>query len=136
MSDRIHDIIEYPSNSSRTGPGVKTTSLPAVPTTKVLAIGQLVGPLTPDQQKVMRPKEVPATLRMYLDGKIDQWWFRKDGKGGVVFLINATSVEEANRVLEGLPLQEAKLLIFELIPLGPLAPLYVLLDDNQVGSTA
>ena len=131
MSDRIEDIVEHSSNSSRTAPRVTPGGLPPVPTTKVLAIGQLVAPLTLEQRKVMRPKEVPATLRMYLDGKIDQWWFRKDEKGGIVFLMNATSVEEANRVLEKLPLHQAKLLTFELIPLGPLAPLHVLLDEGQ-----
>ena len=46
--------------------------------------------------------------------------------------MNTTSVEEANRVIEGLPLKQAKLLRFDLIPLGPLAPLHVLLDDNQM----
>lgn len=134
MSDRTQDSIAKPSNSSTTTPGVTTAGLPPVPTTKVLAIGRLVEPLTPEQRKLMRPKEVPATVRLYLDGKIDQWWFRKDGRGGVVFLMNTTSVEEANRVLEGLPLQQAKLLTFELIPLGPLAPLYMLLEDKHVGS--
>ena len=49
--------------------------------------------------------------------------------------MNTTSVEKANRVIEGLPLKQAKLLRFDLIPLGPLAPLHVLLDDNQVGNT-
>src|SRR5271169_2884021 len=46
-------------------------------------------------------------------------------KGGAVFLMNTTSVEDANQVLEGLPLHQAKLLTFELIPLGPLSPLQV-----------
>jgi hypothetical protein len=67
---------------------------------------------------------------LYLDGKIDQWWYRKDGKG-VVFLMNTTSLEEANQVLEGLPLHQANLLTFELIPLGPLAPLHLLLGEKH-----
>jgi hypothetical protein len=33
------------------------------------------------------PKEVPETLKLYLDGKIEQFWFRDD-KPGVVFLMN------------------------------------------------
>jgi len=102
---------------------------------KDLAIGRVVEPLTPERRKIMRPMEVPATARMYLDGKIDQWWFRKDEKGGVVFLTNTTSVEEANRVLEGLPLHQAKLLtfelIFELIRLARWPPLHVLRDKSQ-----
>jgi len=47
---------------------------PVVPTTKVLAIGQFTKPPTPEQIEELFPKEVPATLRLYLAGKIDQWW--------------------------------------------------------------
>ena len=136
MSDRTQDSVANPSNFSEAASGGTAAGLPPVPTTKVLAIGRFVESLTPEQQKVMLPKELPANSRMYLEGQIDQWWFRRDGKEGVVFLMNTTSVEEASRVLEGLPLQRTKLLTFELIPLGPLAPLYVLLDDSQAGDAA
>jgi hypothetical protein len=37
-------------------------------TMKVMAIGTLK-PLTPEQQHTYMPKEVPATLQLYLDGK-------------------------------------------------------------------
>lgn len=103
--------------------------LPAVPTTKVLAIGHLVAPLTPEQRRGILPKEVPDTVRLYLSGKIDQWYVRQDGKG-VVFLLNVTSVEEAHTLLEQLPLGQAKLMEFDLMPLGPLSPLRVLLGDS------
>ncbi len=104
----------------------------AVPTTKVLAIGHLVAPLTAEQRKSMMPKEVPDTVRLYLAGKIDQWYYRQDGKG-VVFLMNVSSVEEAHELLEKLPLGQAKLMEFELMPLGPLNPLRVLLGDSMAG---
>jgi hypothetical protein len=68
-------------------------AFPAVPTTKILAIGRLVAPLTPEQRKAILPREVPDTVRLFLAGKIDQWWSRQDGKGPV-FLMNVTSVEE------------------------------------------
>ena len=97
-----------------------------VPTTKVLAIGSLTTPLTPAQRRSIMPQEVPATVRLYLDGKIDQWWVRQDGKG-VVFLMNVTSAEEAQALLDKLPLGEAHLMSFQFIPLGPLSPLRVLL---------
>jgi hypothetical protein len=102
--------------------------LPSVPTTKVLAIGRLVAPLTPEQRRGIMPKEVPDTARLYLSGKIDQWYVRQDGKG-VVFLLNVSSVEEAHTLLEQLPLGQAKLMEFDLMPLGPLSPLRVLLGD-------
>jgi hypothetical protein len=57
--------------------------------------------------------------------------YRNDGKGGVVFVMNATSVEDKNQVLEGLPLHQAKLVTFELIPLGPLSPLQVFLEERS-----
>jgi hypothetical protein len=65
----------------------------AVPTTKVLAIGRLQAPLTTEQRKAVMPQEVPDTVNMYLDGKIDQWWSRQDGKGPV-FLLNVSTLNE------------------------------------------
>jgi hypothetical protein len=48
---------------------------------------------------------------------------------GVVFILNVSSVEEAHSMLEALPLGQAKLMTFELIPLGPLSPLALLLPQ-------
>ena len=104
-------------------------AMPPVPITKILAIGHLTSPLTAEQRKTILSKEVPATVRLYLAGKIDQWYFRGDGKG-VVFLMNVSSAEEAHELLEKLPLGQAKLMEFELMPLGPLNPLRVLLGDE------
>jgi hypothetical protein len=105
------------------------TTAPTVPTTKILAIGTLPAPLTPEQRSSIMPREVSYTVRLYLSGKIDQWYIRQDGKG-VVFLLNVTSVEEAHSLLEQLPLGQAKLMEYELIPLGPLNPLRLLLPQN------
>jgi len=44
-------------------------NFPIVPTTKILAIGQFATPPTPEQIKEIFPKEVPATLKLYLDGE-------------------------------------------------------------------
>jgi len=82
---------------------------PAVPTTKILAIGHFTKPPTPEQLKELFPKEVPATLRLYLAGKIDQWWIRQ-AQPGPVFLLNVTSVEEARVLMEELPLGQAGLM--------------------------
>ena len=104
-------------------------AFPAVPTTKILAIGRLVAPLTPEQRKAILPREVPDTVRLYLAGKIDQWWSRQDGKGPV-FLMNVTSLEEARALLATLPFGQAKLMEFDLIELGPLSPLHLLLTEG------
>src|ERR1700731_3071936 len=105
------------------------TNFPVVPTTHVLAIGQFTKPPTPEQMKDLFPKEVPATLRLYLVGKIDQWWIRQT-QTGPVFLLNVTSVEEARALMETLPLGQAGLMKHEFIELGPLTPLHLLLSDG------
>ncbi len=61
-------------------------------------------------------QEVRDTVRLYLAGKIDQWFVRRD-QNGVVFLLNVGSVAEAHELLEKLPLGQAKLMEFDLIPL-------------------
>jgi len=103
-------------------------SLPPVPTTKILAIGHFNAPLTPEQRKAILPREVPETVRMFLAGKIDQWWFRQDGKGPV-FLLNVTTLEEAKSLMTSLPLDVAGLIEYDLIELAPLRPLYLLLRE-------
>jgi hypothetical protein len=108
---------------------VSLSPLPSVPTTKILAIGTLGPSLTPEQQHTILPKVVPDTISLYLEGKIDQWYARQDGKG-VVFLLNLSSVEEARTMLESLPLGQANQMSFELIPLGPLKQLAVLLCER------
>ena len=92
---------------------------------KVMAIGTLK-PITAEQRQTILPKEVPATLQLYLDGKMEQFWLR-EGEAGVIFLMNVASVEEAHTLLEALPLGQANLMSFELMPIGPLSPLGMLI---------
>jgi hypothetical protein len=47
-----------------------------VPTTKLLAIGSFTAKGTPDQWKPLLPSEVRDTVRLYLAGKIDQWYLK------------------------------------------------------------
>jgi len=99
-----------------------------VPTTKVLAIGRIAAGTTREKVIAIMQKEVRDTVRLYLSGKLDQWFVRRD-QNGVVFLLNVTSIEEAKTLLDKLPLGEAKLMDFDLIPLGPLSPLALLLPE-------
>jgi hypothetical protein len=92
---------------------------------KVMAIGTLK-PLSPEQRQQYLPAEVPATLKLYLDGKMEQFWLR-DKQVGVIFLMNVDSVGEAARLLKALPLGQANLLTFDLMPIGPLLPLGMLI---------
>lgn len=100
---------------------------------KVMAIGTLK-PLTPEQRQRYLPAEVPATLQLYLDGKMEQFWLR-DGEAGVIFLMSVDSVDEAGRLLKALPLGQADLLTFELMPIGPLLPLGMLMKSHRQEGT-
>ncbi len=51
---------------------------------KIFALGSFAKPLADEQRKQIMSKEVPDTLKLYLDGKIDQFWFREDQPGVVV----------------------------------------------------
>jgi hypothetical protein len=89
---------------------------------KVFAIGAITTPPTSEQRDAILSKEVPATLQYYLDGKIEQFWFRAD-RMGVVFYMDVESVEEAKAEVSELPLTEGGFMTYEFIPVGPLAPL-------------
>ncbi len=82
------------------------------------------GVARPDLMKVM-PEEVRETVLLYLDGKIDQWYARGDGKG-VVFFLRCKTVDEAKAIMESLPLHKAGYADTEYVPVGPLAPLRLL----------
>ena len=75
---------------------------------------------------VVMPSEIRATVKLYLEGKIRQWYSRGDGKG-VIFLVDAKTEEEARALMETLPLAKEKLMDHEYIPVGPLMPLRALL---------
>jgi len=96
---------------------------------KVMAVGTLK-PLSQEQRQQYLPKEVPATLQLYLDGKMEQFWLREK-EVGVIFLMNVDSVEEADKLLKSLPLGQANLLTFDLMPIGPLLPLGMLMTPQS-----
>ncbi len=55
--------------------------------------------------------------------------FSKSDGSGAVFLMNVTDPAEAHALLEKLPLGQADMMTFELIPMGPLWPLGLLLRE-------
>src|SRR5258706_15838990 len=96
---------------------------------KVFAIASIAKPISDEQRKEILPREMPATLKHYLDGKIEQFWSRQDAPG-VIFLMNVESVEQAKAELDTLPLVAADLMTYELMPVGPLAPLGLLIQGK------
>jgi Muconolactone delta-isomerase len=111
------------------GVGHAQSATPPTPTTRILAIGTLNPGVDPAAARAILPTEVRETVKLYLNGKIDQW-FSLQGRNGVVFILNVTDVAEAHEMLEKLPLGQAHLMSFELTPLGPLNPLRQLLGTT------
>ena len=62
---------------------------------KVMAIGTLDAPLTSEQRQQILPNEVSHTLKLYLDGKIEQFWFRQGT--GPIFLMNLIRSKKPKR---------------------------------------
>lgn len=99
-----------------------------VPVTRVLALGRWTEKATPEKRGPVMPFEARDTMALMLAGKIDQWFARSDGQGAV-FLMNTTDPAEAHALLEALPLGQAGMMVFDLIPIGPLWPLGLLGRD-------
>jgi hypothetical protein len=105
-----------------------TQGLPsgAIPkTTAVLVVQTPKQGVTVQQVMAVIPDEIQATVKLYLDGKIREWYSRGDGKG-VIFLVDAKTEDEARALMETLPLAKAHLMDHEYIPVGPLMPLRAL----------
>ena len=110
-------------SQSVSGSGVPSIGIPK--TTEVIVIQTPRQGVTPQQIMAVIPEEIRATVKLYLDGKIRQWYSRGDGKG-VIFLIDAKTQDEARAVMETLPLSKENLMDHEYIPVGPLMPLRAL----------
>jgi len=106
----------------------QTAAAPApapAPVAEVMAMTRLKpGIALPDVMKLV-PDEVRVAVQLYLDGKIDQWYTRSDGKGAVLFL-RCKTADEAKAVLADLPLVKAGYIEVEYIPVGPFTGLRIL----------
>ena len=102
------------------------------PQPKVTGVLTILSPkpgVTVEQIMKIMPAEIRATVPLYLEGKIQQWFTRGDGRG-VIFLLNCSDVAEAKALMESLPLTKENLVDEEFIPVGPLLPLGMLLRDS------
>lgn len=100
------------------------------PVTRILAIGTFDPGTDFAAVQAILPTEVRETAKLYLDGRIDQWFSLADRRG-VAFILNVTDLKGAIAMLESLPLGQAHLMHFELIPLAPLQPLRQLLTAGE-----
>jgi hypothetical protein len=114
-------------SQSVVGSGVPSVAIPK--TTEVLVIQTPKQGVTAQQILDVIPAEIRATVKLYLDGKIRQWYSRGDGKG-VIFLVDAKTEDEARAIMEPLPLAKEQLMNHEYIPVGPLMPLRALMGPR------
>ena len=108
-------------------PGVPSVAIPKI--TEVMVIQTAKQGVTAQQIMAVIPAEIRATVKLYLDGKIRQWYSRGDGKG-VIFLVETKTEDEARALVETLPLAKEQLMDHEYIPVGPLMPLRALIGQG------
>jgi len=107
--------------------GVPSVAIPK--TTEVLVIQTAKQGVNPQQIMAVMPAEIRATVKLYFDGKIRQWYSRGDGRG-VVFLVDAKTEDGARAIMETLPLAKEQLMDHMYIPVGPLMPLRALMGPG------
>jgi hypothetical protein len=106
------------------------TQLPSQPpsaavapkTTEVMVVLTAKQGISREQIMKVMPAEIRATVKLYLDGKIRQWYSRGDGRGVILFL-DVKTIDEAHAVMDTLPLSKENLMDHDYIPVGPLLPL-------------
>ena len=114
-----------------TDQSIAQTQTSAPTTTGVFVVLKAKPGVTRDQVMAIMPAEIRATVQLYLDGKIREWYAREDGRGAV-FLLNTTDATEARSIMEALPLAKEHLVDDEYVPVGPLMPLRLLMANASV----
>jgi len=102
-------------------------------TTDVLVMLTVKPGVAREQILNVMPEEVRDTVRLYLAGKIRQWYSRSDGKG-VIFILDCKDVSEAQSIMDQLPLAKQKLADYEFTAMSPLAPLSYLLGSQPASA--
>ena len=120
-------VTPVPPSPSGGASGVPSVAIPQ--TTEVLVILTPKTGGTPQHIMAVIPAEIRATVQLSLDGKIRQWYARGDGKGGI-FLVDATTEDEARAIMATLPLAKEQLMDHAYMPLGPLMPLRALMGPG------
>jgi muconolactone delta-isomerase len=85
---------------------------------KILAMEKEMPGVAEEQFRPHLKPEAARVWELYRDGVFRELYFRKDWPGAVLML-ECADVEEANEVLNTLPLVKEGLIAFDLIPLGP-----------------
>ncbi len=119
--------VSVAQSQSGAASGVPSIAIPK--TTEVIVIQTPRQGVTVGQIMDVIPAGIRATVKLYLDGKIRQWYSRGDGRG-VIFFVDAKSEEEARAIVETLPLAKEQLMDHQYIPVGPLMPMRALIGPG------
>ena len=85
---------------------------------KILAIEKEVPGLSPEDFKPHLTAEAARAWELYQAGVFRELYFRQD-RPEAVLILECADVEEAEEILNTLPLVKAGLITFEIIPLAP-----------------
>jgi hypothetical protein len=120
-------VASVAQSQSAAASGVPSVAIPKI--TAVLVILTPRQGVVPQQIMDVIPAEIRATVKLYLEGKIREWYSHGDGKG-VIFLVDAKTEDEARAIMETLPLAKEQLMDHQYIPVGPLMPLMALIGPG------
>ena len=114
---------------SQTSSPQPPSGMPSPRTTEVMVVLTAKQGVTREQIMNIMPAEIRATVKLYLEGRIRQWYSKGDGKGVVLFL-DANTIDQAHDIIESMPLSKENLMDHEYIPVGPLLPLTALIGGR------
>ncbi len=97
---------------------------------KILAIEREEESITPDAFQSYLKLEAIRLWELYQAGIVRELYFRQD-RSEAVLMLECADLAEAHRALTSLPLVEAGLIAFELIPLKPYPGFSRLFSANQ-----
>lgn len=96
---------------------------------KILAIAKVAPQTTPEKIRPHLEAEVKHAWKLYKEGAFREMYGCPDRRLGVVFVLECGGVDEAQKILDGLPFVREKLIDFAIIPLGPFAYFETLFRD-------
>ena len=97
---------------------------------KILALEKSIDDADEQKIRLLRGKEAAQVWKLGADGLIRDMYFRRD-TGTSVFILEAQTIQEAQAVIDHLPLVAEGLVEFELIPLGHYEPLAMLFVEED-----
>ena len=96
---------------------------------KVLAIGHPRGGVRWEHIAPYVGEQARSVWERYEGDQVREFYLRADHQPGAVLVLECDEVTEAERLVAGLPISEADLLNFEVIPLRPYMGLRELFRD-------